>query len=85
MLEWSTVDVIYSWDHRRDTGGVGCMVLYDVLYQLINLANGFYTYLTCSNPLFLLLAYLILYLTCVFFITKVETTLRLINKDTVPK
>ena len=75
MLEcMSTVDIIDSWDHWRDTGGVRYMVLSGVLSQLINLANGFYTYLAFSHPLFILLAYLISYFTCMFLITKAENT-----------
>lgn len=60
------------------------MGIYSVICQLINLANVFYTYLTCYHPLIILLAYFLLYLTCIYFIGKVDDTVEIIDRDGIP-
>ena len=51
-----TVDVMYRFDSRRDTGGCGDLFCCWVLGIIGNLSNILYTYMPTSYPLVIFVA-----------------------------
>ena len=78
-----TVDVKHTIDPRRDTGGLGQLILWGIFGKCYNLTTIFYSYLYNTHPLFICLAYLLAYCVIGYFCFNFEKQLQGINKDTM--
>ena len=80
-----TVDAIDRKEYRNDTEGVGIILLWNVLGLIFNLASICYLYLTTYQPLTILLVYLLLHFTFVYFIHNLKYTQVQVDRDAIPR